>query len=169
MHLDNQKIWESVLTDIELNISKANFKTWFKDIALKEITEKNLVIIAVPSEFIKKWILEKFHPMILKNFIKIKPEIRNVEYVVEKIDTKNITTIIAEKKEKKTTPLKQKLDDSLNKKTLSLNLTLKNGQTNLNPKYQFDTFVVGSFNEIAATAAQAILKRKEVVYNPLLI
>ena len=123
MHLDDQKIWESVLTDIELSISKANFKTWFKDITLKEITNKNIAIVAVPSEFIKKWILEKFHSLILKNFIRIKPKIRSVKYVVEKIDISNIP----QRKPEKKTKLKRKLEGTtLNKRTLSLNLTLKN-------------------------------------------
>ena len=88
--LDEQKIWESVLTDIELNISKANFKTWFKDIALKKITDNHIAVVAVPSEFIKKWILEKFHSLVLKSFIKVQKEIRTVEYVVEKIDSEKI-------------------------------------------------------------------------------
>ncbi len=69
MDLDIQKTWNSVLTNIELNISKANFNNWFKDVALKEIKNENTAIIAVPSEFVKKWILEKFNSNVLKFLI----------------------------------------------------------------------------------------------------
>ncbi len=166
---NEQKTWKSVLTDIELNISKANFKTWFKDIALKNITDNHIAVIAVPSEFIKKWILEKFHSQILKSFIKVNKEIRNIEYVVEKINSQEIQSQ-KETFSQKTKKASENGDSlTLNKKTLSLNLSLKNSKTNLNPKYQFDNFVVGSFNEVAFAAAQAIVKRDEVVYNPLLI
>jgi chromosomal replication initiator protein len=55
------------------------------------------------------------------------------------------------------------------KKAIPFELTSKNTETNLNPKYTFDNLVIGSFNEVAVAAAQAIIKRNEVIYNPLLI
>jgi len=162
MNMNDKKIWDAVLTNIELNISKANFKTWFKDIKLKEITNKNVAIVAIPSEFIKKWILEKFSSLILKNFIKVKEDIRNIEYVVERITDENIEESLVEEK---TESKKYKKEVNLP----SFNLTTKSNQSNLNPKYQFNNFIVGSFNEIAFAASQAVIKRPEVVYNPLLI
>ncbi len=165
MHLDTQKIWSSVLTNINLSISQANFNTWFKDMALKEIKNNDTAVIAVPSEFVKKWILEKFNSLILKYLMAVVPEIRKIEYVVEKIDTSNFK--IEKKPAKKTSGKSQ--NKSSEKKALSLDLSSKSSQTNLNPRYRFDNFVVGSFNEVAYAAAQAVIKREEVVYNPLLI
>ncbi len=163
-----QKTWNSVLANIELNISKANFNTWFKDIELKEIKNENTAIIAVPSEFVKKWILEKFNSNVLKFLIVAIPEIRKVEYVVEKIDSSLINRADFSKKTKSSKSSETK--HITDKKTpLSLNLSTKNNKTNLNPKYRFDNFVVGSFNEVAYAASQAVVNRKEVIYNPLLI
>jgi chromosomal replication initiation ATPase DnaA len=53
MDLDNKKIWAAVLTNIELEISKANFNTWFKETALKEINEQGVAVIIVPNQFVK--------------------------------------------------------------------------------------------------------------------
>ncbi|HIP33650.1 MAG TPA: chromosomal replication initiator protein DnaA [Bacteroidia bacterium] len=99
----------------------------------------------------------------LKNIIKIQPNIRSIEYVVEKIDSLNnkedafVETVSGLKANK------------IKEKSIPLGLTLKNNETNLNPKYTFDNLVVGSFNEVAAAASQAIIKKNEVIYNPLLI
>jgi len=148
-------------------ISKANFNTWFKDVALKEIKNKNTAVIAVPSEFVKKWILEKFNSKILKFLMTAIPEVRKIEYVVEKIDPSVFQKVTSSGKTntKKSTQKKPQQE----KTPLSLNLSTKNNKTNLNPKYRFDNFVVGSFNEVAYAASQAVVKREEVVYNPLLI
>jgi chromosomal replication initiator protein len=121
----------------------------------------------VPSEFVKKWILEKFNSNVLKFIIVALPEIRKIEYVVEKIDPSMIKKTLPPKKTKSAAPLR---GSPMEENTpLSLNLSVKNNKTNLNPKYRFDNFVVGSFNEVAFAASQAIVKKEEVVYNPLLI
>ena len=163
MDLNNKKIWTAVLTNIELEISKANFNTWFKETALKEINQQGVAIVVVPNQFVKNWIKEKFNNLILKNIIKIGSEgleIRSVEYVVEKLseDTVNLMG----KDQKTVSVVKQK-------KAIPLELTSKNNETNLNPKYTFENLVIGSFNEVAVAAAQAIIKREDVIYNPLLI
>jgi len=145
-----------------MEISKANFNTWFKETGLKDVENGNAVVV-VPNQFVKNWVKEKFNSLILKNIIKIQPNIRSIEYVVEKIDYLNnkedafVETVSGLKANK------------IKEKSIPLGLTLKNNETNLNPKYTFDNLVVGSFNEVAAAASQAIIKKNEVIYNPLLI
>jgi len=99
----------------------------------------------------------------LKNIIKIQPNIRSIEYIVEKIDSINNQEVSSVKKTSgsKTNKIKEK--------SIPLGLSLKNNETNLNPKYTFENLVVGSFNEVAAAASQAIIKKNEVIYNPLLV
>lgn len=159
MNLNNQKIWENVLTNIEMEISKANFNTWFKETDLKDVENGNAIII-VPNQFVKNWIKEKFSSLILKNIIKIKPEVRNLEYVVEKVASSDLEKPLSGNSE---------IKKNIKEKSIPLELTSKNSETNLNPKYTFDNLVVGSFNEVAAAASQAIIKKNEVIYNPLLI
>ena len=69
---DNKKIWDKVLLDMELSVSKANFSTWFKDTNILKY-ENGVVFLSVPNEFVKSWLLEKYHKFILKslrNFFK---------------------------------------------------------------------------------------------------
>jgi chromosomal replication initiator protein len=92
------------------------------------------------------------------------PDVRKVEYVVEKVDPNFQTKTL---RREKTSLSDGDIKDQ--PKPMSFDLVSKNMTTNLNPKYRFDNFVVGSFNEVAYAASQAIVRREEVVYNPLLI
>ncbi len=159
MSLEVQKIWKTVLVNISMNISKANYNTWFKDMELKEIKDDGTAVIIVPSEFVKKWILEKFNTLILKFLINATDEVKKIEYIVDSS---------GKLRAKKNTGKKKKTEEK--EVTGKLNLTFTpSHDSNLNPKYHFGNFVVGSFNEVAYAASQAVVKRKEVVYNPLFI
>jgi chromosomal replication initiator protein len=63
--MDKKEFWNKCLNEIEMNISKANFTTWFKNTSiLKE--DSGVVEIGVPNEFVKDWLYNKFHKLILK-------------------------------------------------------------------------------------------------------
>ncbi len=164
MKLNNKTIWSNVLTKIELSISKANYITWFKETALQEITNEGVAIIAVSNQFVKNWLAEKYNQLIIKNLIEVEPKIKKIKYIIQKIDSKNTSfhkTLSLKKNEQKT---------NLYRKNLSFQADHTNLSTNLNKKYTFDNFVVGSFNEVAYAASQAIIKRlDEAVYNPFTV
>ena len=88
MELNNKTIWDNVLTKIELSISKANFKTWFQETDLKEVTKEGVAIITVPNQFVKNWLGEKFNQLIVKNLKDTEPMIKKVEYLIEKKNLK---------------------------------------------------------------------------------
>jgi len=147
--IENKTLWNNVLAQIELGISKANFSMWFKDTYIIK-QEDGVVFLGVPNVFVKDWLLNKYHKDILKNLRTFGEHIRNVEYLVSKEENK--------------TPVKE-----INQANeLPLNNFYINKDDNLNPKYTFDTFVIGPFNELAHAASQAILKRT-AAYNPLFI
>jgi chromosomal replication initiator protein len=147
-----KELWENTLVDIELEISKANFSTWFKNTHILKI-EDNLVYLSVESEFARGWLFDKYHKTILKTLRSFVPGVRGLEYVVKK----------DEKKESETEH-KQNIN-----KELPLSDFYINKEDNLNPRYIFDTFVVGSFNELAHAASQAVVEKPGIVYNPLFI
>ena len=60
--MDNKQLWENVLVDIELSISKANFSTWFKDTHISKYDD-GTVYLNVPNEFVKDWLLNKYHKL----------------------------------------------------------------------------------------------------------
>ncbi|MFH1455308.1 MAG: chromosomal replication initiator protein DnaA [bacterium] len=148
--IENKTLWNNVLAQIELGISKANFSMWFKDTYIIK-QEDGVVFLGVPNVFVKDWLMNKYHKDILKNLRGFGEHIRNVEYVVSKEENKN--------------PVKE-TGSYVNE--LPLNNFYINKEDNLNPKYTFETFVVGPFNELAHAASQAILKRTSA-YNPLFI
>jgi chromosomal replication initiator protein len=152
---DYSALWGKVLAEMELSISGANFKTWFKDTYINK-QEEGTVFLAVPNSFVKTWLLDKFHKTILRSLRNFDENIRAVEYIVAKDDSKKKPEQV---ERKPATPTKE----------LPLADFYINKDDNLNPRYTFETFVVGPFNELAYAASQAIIKKPGVVYNPLLI
>jgi chromosomal replication initiator protein len=152
--MDNKKLWESVLGSVELNVSKANFSTWFKDTYIHKVDE-GTVFLAVPSAFAKDWLSDKFHKTILKCLRDAGNDVRALEYVISKVPERRDTP---EEPQKMAPAYELPLQDHY-----------INKDDNLNPKYTFDTFVVGPFNELAHAAAQAVMKAPGIAYNPLFI
>ena len=149
-----QELWEYVLTQVELSISPANFKTWFCSSFIVKISEDGVVYIGVPSQFFKDWYLKKFHTLLLKIIRDVSYEFRNIEYCIVKDERRK--------------PLKE-VKNTSGAMELPLDEFYINKSDNLNPRYTFDTFVIGSFNNLAYTAAQAALQRPGITYNPLFI
>lgn len=156
--MDLKELWGKSLSEIELNISKANFTTWFKNTSIiKE--EGGILQVGVPNEFVKDWLYNKFHKLILKTLIGYNDRIRGVEYII----TKNQPINTSNDNETRT-----KYNFNLNKE-LPLSDLYINKEDNLNPKYTFDSFVVGPFNELAYAVAQAIITNPGHSYNPFFI
>lgn len=153
---DNKQLWDSVLVEIELNVSKANFNTWFKDTYIIK-QDDGIVFLSVPNTFVKDWLYNKYHKFILKSLRNFGEHIRGIDYIV----TKN-----GEKPKEAEAPRMQPMQTT---NELPLSDYYINKEDNLNPRYTFDTFVVGPFNELAYAASQAIIKKPGITYNPLFI
>lgn len=152
--LEPRELWENILTQVELSISPANFNTWFRESSIVRI-EEGIVYVGVPSQFFRDWYLKKFHSLLLKIIRDISYEYRNIEYQIVKDDRRK-------PKVERRTPLQQVAE-------LPLDEFYINKSDNLNPRYTFDNFVVGSFNELAYTAAQAAIRRPGITYNPFFL
>jgi len=153
MEKNFKDIWQAALAQIQLNISPANFSTWFKNTEIIAI-KSGEAIIAVPNAFSKEWLENKYYKLILKILNKLNPEIKKLGFTVKKTKTlsfENPQTVLEKEKQ------------------LNLNNALVNKETNLNPRYQFDNFIVGSFNELAHAAALAVAEKPGATYNPLFI
>ncbi len=152
--LDYKTLWEDALISVEKEISKANFKTWFKDTFINKYDD-GVIQIGVPNTFVKDWLNNKFNKVVLKALRDINDSIRAVEYTVCKIEK-------AKNQENKRIFAK-------NPNELPLADYYINREDNLNPRYIFESFVIGPFNELAHAAAQAIIKQPGIVYNPLFV
>lgn len=146
---------------MELNISRAVFTTWFKNTSL--ISRKNkIATINVPNGFTKEWLQNKYGKFILKTFKKLAPEIKKIDYVIRAYPQNN---------QKQQNNIIKTKTQHLNPEIQQLRLEVPqiDLDTNLNSKYTFDAFVVGSSNELAQAASWSVAKNPGTVYNPLFI
>ena len=153
--MDTKQLWKNCLVEIEGEISKANFSTWFKNTCiLKE--EMGTVFVGVPNEFVRDWLKNKYHKLITKTVAGVYENMRAVEYVITKIENTNKQEIL------------EKPGTYINKE-LPLRDLYINPEDNVNPKYRFDSFIVGTFNELAYAASQAIIENPGTKYNPFFV
>ena len=157
--LDNfEKLWRDALFEIEPNVSKANFSTWFKDTYISKY-EDGVVTINVPNDFVKEWLSTKYYKFVISSLRNLNPSIRHADYLIV---SKPPQINQLEKKQY----FKQQGN---NEEQLGFQELNTDTEANLNPRYTFDSFVVASFNEVAHSAAIAVSKSIGNLYNPLFI
>lgn len=168
------ELWQAVLGELELSLSKANFTTWFKSTFISEITEHSLTI-GVPNMFTLTW-LEKKHA---REIIKSVQEHTggNIKHIAFRVETRQIPAqlvpvvgktepqpVFIQPQEQPTQTPKDFFTEQPSE--VQENRT---GEFSLNGKYCFETFIVGKQNELAHAAAQAVSSQPGGVYNPLYI
>lgn len=159
MTTDLKKLWEQTLSEIELQIPKPNFLTWFKNSRLIEKTnDSKTVVVGVQTNFAKEWIQSKYHKMITEIIQNLNEEIMRVEYIV----------LTGEDIEKKIFTQEEKTPQQPAGSVGFIEFAA-DPETNLHPRYTFKTFVVGSSNELAFAASSAVAKEVGTKYNPLFI
>jgi len=146
--MDKQQIWATVLGELELSLSKANFTTWFKNTSVLDYDTKK-VTIAVPNTFTKDWLKKKYEANILE-------ALKNVIGGVEKIEYE-VKSPMEIKEVKLHTKTKQELPEE---KPLNYSI---------NPRYTFESFIVGNSNKLAHAACLGVAKSPGKKYNPLFI
>ncbi|MES2023463.1 MAG: chromosomal replication initiator protein DnaA [Patescibacteria group bacterium] len=153
--MDTKQLWKNCLNEIEAGVSKANFSTWFKNTSvLKE--EDGIVYIGVPNEFVRDWLKNKYHKLITKTIADGYQTMRAVEYTITKAENT------------KQEPPKPNGEAYVNRE-LPLKDLYINPEDNINPRYRFDSFIVGTFNEMAYAASQAIIENPGTKYNPFFV
>ncbi len=155
--MDNKELWGRAMVAIELEVSKANFSTWFKNTRIVK-QDSGTVYIGVQNEFVRDWLVNKYSTTILKTLRNISEHVRGVEYLIAKEDAGD-----------KPEHTQRRDFFSQTSAELPLQDTYVNKEDGLNPRYHFEIFVIGPFNELAHAAAQAVLKKPGIMYNPLFI
>ena len=151
--MTNQQLWQAILGNLEVSLSKANFVTWFRQTSILE-KNNDYLIISVPNSFTKEWLQNKYNTDILKALRMIDPEVKEIRYqVVSSASAAKPTT----ETQKNSTPS-------------GTNRIVQNPiNTGLNPKYKFETFIIGKGNELAHAACSAVAKSPGMTYNPLFL
>jgi len=145
-------IWEKSLELIKEKINHQSFKTWFAPTEYISF-EGNLLRIKVPNKFYKTWLNEHYMDLITQSLSQISPVEINLDLVVEDESKDNSFPLISDTR-------------ALSFPTPSIPVVPPPA---LNPKYTFDTFVVGASNQFAHAAALAVAEHPSLTYNPLFI
>jgi chromosomal replication initiator protein len=154
--MNNQQLWQAILGSLEVSLSKANFNTWFKNTSILERGADGIVI-GVPTAFSRDWIAAKYQQEILKSLKTLAPEIREIKYQLNSQSASAANNQASKNTQKGQSP----------KETFKE--TSPTGVSGLNPKYTFDTFIIGKHNELAHAASLTAAKNPGVQYNPLFI
>ena len=155
--MDSKEMWKTVLGEIELQISRPNFLTWLKQSQLINKNEKDgTALVGLPNNFAKEWVKNRYHKIILGSLRNIDGSIKNIDYIVVRNEEQLI--------QKKTKIAKPNTDPQQSLMELKID-----PRTNLNPRYTMDSYIVGSSNELATAAVQAVIKDVGKKYNPLFI
>jgi len=146
------QIWNEALTLMEKELNKPSFETWLKSTEAINLSQKT-AFIAVPNQFAKEWLQTRYINIIqnaLRSVINRELEIKFIlpgEVPEEKTD--NFTAELSLSKE--------------------YDKNIEGICSHLNPKYTFDTFVVGNSNRFAHAASLAVAEAPAKAYNPLFI
>ncbi len=138
--------WDDFLNIIKSKLSSVSYDTWFKDTKLAKITNDE-VFIEVPMSFHKDFLSKTYYELIDNIIFQLTNKNYNINFVIED-ELNDKTNIVSLEKE---------------------DIKKKNFQSNLNPKYTFDNYVIGDSNRFAQTAAVAVAEQPGKVYNPLFI
>jgi chromosomal replication initiator protein len=151
--MTNDELWQAALGEIELSISKANFVTWFKNTAILTV-EKGKAVIGVPNGFAKEWLENKYHNYIITSLRNFEPSIKEITCIIK------VASPLADVKLPEQRPKIGPDYEKLAKISL---------ESSLNPRYLFETFIVGENNELAQAACFAVSQNLGRVYNPLFL
>ncbi len=169
-------VWEQVLNSMEKEIIKPIFDTWIKSTIPLSLTESTLEI-GTPSQFIKDWIETRYAATIQNTVQQVLQKSVDVKFVNLNLENEKTTRDILP------------ADDSASPVADKQPLMIKNGSvssfvddnqvrrgngneeilSSLNPKYTFETFVIGNSNRFAHAASLAVAEVPAKVYNPFFI
>ncbi len=148
--MDKKKLWQTVLTEVQTNMSDASFNTWFKNTDIHSI-DNGCVTISVPNSFTKEWLENKYNKIIFKKIKEVDKEVKEINYIINNNHSANYT------------------EPEIDTNQLKFQEIVTDQETGLNPKYEFDNFVIGPFNELAHAAAYAITENPGTIYNPFFV
>lgn len=158
-------LWQTVLGEVELSVTRASYITWFKNTRMLR-QKDGILVVGVPNVFIKQQLEQKFHALILDCAQKIDSNCVKVEFKIYSainIPKKSEEELILQQ------PVAAKTATTSQSNTPTTSTLTHSYRQGLNERYTFDNFIVGSGNELAYAACQAIAANPGTKYNPLFV
>ncbi|MFV9510298.1 chromosomal replication initiator protein DnaA [Tepidibacillus sp. LV47] len=148
-----QTLWKKTLSIIEGKISKPSFETWLQSTQISSLVNDQLTIIA-PNEFARDWLESRYSTLIQETLYEVTGEHFEIKFTIP--PSTNEMDYIPDQ-----TPKKKIITPTEDEDTQYKSI--------LNPKYVFDTFVIGAGNRFAHAASLAVAEAPAKAYNPLFI
>ncbi|SES22853.1 chromosomal replication initiator protein DnaA [Salipaludibacillus aurantiacus] len=148
-------LWEQALTKIEEKVSKPSYDTWFKFTKADSIDQSsNTITVIAPNEFARDWLENRYFGIITETLNELTGAELEARFILPKEDKKDELELFEKAKQPE-------------KPSMQGNEEMPKHM--LNPKYTFDTFVIGSGNRFAHAASLAVAEAPAKAYNPLFI
>ena len=149
-----ESLWDAIALRLRQSVSEPTYDTWFAYAEPQSLTEKTLVV-TVPNDFTRDWIESHFHSYVSSAAREAVGRDIGVSFTVAE-------RAVAPRPSRATPPPQTRERES--------DLGFREGpEVELNPKYTFDLFVIGSSNRFAHAAALAVAEAPAQAYNPLFI
>ena len=148
--MEAKQVWRAALGELQVSLSPANFETWLKDTELVEIDD-NRFRISAPNGFARDWLDNRYRPLISQTLARVVGGSVQVEFVVADASG----------------PVPEQVDDDA--RVAMPPLSAGGNAINLNVRYTFSNFIVGSANRLAHAAALSVAERPGHAYNPLFL
>ena len=155
METDLKKLWENTLNIIKGEMSEVSFNTWIKSCEPISISS-NTIKISVPNVFTQDILEKRYKDLVINSIYSACSKQYDVEFLTE--------SEIQEANSDKPSDSNEQSD----KDSMSITVSDEMSST-LNPKYTFDSFVIGNSNRFAHAASLAVAESPAKAYNPLFI
>lgn len=166
MLMNNAELWQAVLGEIELSISKANFSTWFKNTAILS-NENGTIVIGVPNGFAKEWLENKYNTYIFRAIGNFQEGVREISCVIYSPEN------AANGEKKKVDSIERSSQNPYAAQGIVQpqpgRAIEQRQENNINTRYTFENFIIGENNELARAACYAVSQNLGKIYNPLFI
>jgi chromosomal replication initiator protein len=177
--MDQRQVWRATLGELEISLSQATFETWFRRTALIRVDEaSSTFVLGVASGFAKDWVEERYRSLIAQTIAKIVGY--SVTLTVEVVSEAELDAHGALGSRSKSLAATSSLttETDANAGTSAsrgsdavriVDASEPTRPTNLNARYTFATYVVGSGTRLAHAASQSVSERPGGAYNPLFL
>ncbi|GEN34694.1 chromosomal replication initiator protein DnaA [Aneurinibacillus danicus] len=148
-----KELWDTTLSHIQTRISKPSFETWLKSTKATSLDDNTLLITA-PNEFTRDWLESRYSELISETLYEVTGKVITIKFIIPTSNSQQDDESVSRA-------------PTANEKRNTYHDDYP--QTMLNPKYTFDTFVIGAGNRFAHAASLAVAEAPAKAYNPLFI
>lgn len=158
-------IWKKTLENIKEQITNPSFNTWFSETKAVMTTAENQLVLQVPNNFIQEWIESQYTDLIEE----ILTDLTGNQWTLILLTPEEVKKFKENKKNSTNEKEENSKIEVVNDNSKDNNIDSELKQNGFNPKYTFDTFVVGNSNRFAHAASLAVAEAPAKAYNPLFI